>query len=96
MSKQFCEHCAEETEHKEIIKQKPSQYGKSKKEQFKAFLSGFFGGVATPAGASLDLIDRYVVCSKCGLKSWKISEMNFNNLCYFIMTYTPILNWQCA
>lgn len=66
MEKQFCEHCAEVTEHKVVIKQKPSKYGKSKKEQFKAFLSGFFGGVASPFGASLDLIDRYVVCQKCG------------------------------
>jgi hypothetical protein len=68
MSKQLCEHCGEETEHKEVIKQKPSKYGKSKKEQFKAFLDGFFGGRASPFGASLDLIDRYVVCKKCGHK----------------------------
>jgi len=68
MVKKFCKCCAEVTDHKEIIKQKPSKYGKSKKEQFKAFLSGFFGGVASPAGASLDLIDRYIVCKKCGHK----------------------------
>ncbi|EMK6579132.1 hypothetical protein V9K10_003771, partial [Vibrio cholerae] len=46
-----------------------SKYGKSKKEQFKAFLDGFFGGVASPVGASLDLIDKYVVCSVCGHKT---------------------------
>ena len=43
MSTRFCEKCGKETEHKELIKQKPSKYGKSKKEQFKAFLEGFFG-----------------------------------------------------
>ncbi|USD33700.1 MULTISPECIES: hypothetical protein [Vibrio] len=69
MSLSFCEKCGEKTEHKELIKQKPSKYGKSKKEQFKAFLEGFFGGVASPVGASLDLIDRYVVCEKCGYKT---------------------------
>ena len=68
MLKQFCDHCGEETEHREIIKQKPSKYGNSRKEQFKAFLSGFFAGTVSPAGASLDLIDRYVVCKKCGHK----------------------------
>ena len=68
MLMQFCEHCNKETLHKEVIKQKPSKYGKSKKEQFKAFLSGFFGGVASPFGASLDLVDRYVVCNECGHK----------------------------
>lgn len=41
MSDRFCEKCGKQTEHKEIIKQKPSKYGKSKKEQFKAFLDGF-------------------------------------------------------
>ena len=65
----FCEKCGKQTEHKELIKQKPSKYGKSKKEQFKAFLEGFFGGVASPVGASLDLINRYVVCSECGHKT---------------------------
>ena len=75
MLKQFCKHCGEETEHKVIIKQKPSKYGKSKKEKFKAFLSGFFGGVLTNqyGGASLDLADsladRYVICLKCGRKT---------------------------
>jgi uncharacterized Zn finger protein len=68
MPKQFCEQCGEETEHKELIKQKHSKYGKSRKEQFKAFMSGFFGGMASPAGAALDLIDRYVVCTECGHK----------------------------
>ncbi|NVD08573.1 hypothetical protein FCU94_17140 [Vibrio sp. JPW-9-11-11] len=69
MSIQYCEYCGCATEHKEIIKQRPSPYGKSKKEQFKAFLSGFFGGVAVGAAlASLELIDRYVVCQQCGTK----------------------------
>ncbi|WBA13479.1 hypothetical protein [Salinivibrio kushneri] len=71
MSTKFCDKCGKETEHKEIIKQKPSKYGKSKKEQFKAFLDGFFGGVASPVGASLDLIDRYEVCTRCGHKTLK-------------------------
>lgn len=69
MGVRYCEKCGKETEHKELIKQKPSKYGKSKKEQFKAFLEGFFGGVASPLGASLDLIDRYVECSECGNKT---------------------------
>ncbi len=69
MSDIFCEKCGKQTEHKELIKQKSSKYGKSKKEQFKAFLEGFFGGVASPVGASLDLINRYVVCSECGHKT---------------------------
>ncbi|MBD0786675.1 hypothetical protein HUO09_09975 [Vibrio sp. Y2-5] len=68
MNTRFCEQCGEETAHKEVMKQKPSKYGKSKKEQFKAFLDGFFSGAATslPAGASLELTDRYIVCTKCG------------------------------
>ncbi|TOP86668.1 hypothetical protein [Vibrio parahaemolyticus] len=68
MNIRFCEKCERETEHTEITKQKPSKYGKSKKEQFKAFLDGFFSGAATslPGGASLELTDRYVVCLKCG------------------------------
>ncbi|TKF25166.1 hypothetical protein [Enterovibrio norvegicus] len=68
MSARFCEKCAKETSHKEVMKQKPSKYGKSKKEQFKAFLDGFFSGSASslPAGASLEVTDRYVVCSECG------------------------------
>ncbi|WP_038173475.1 MULTISPECIES: hypothetical protein [Vibrio] len=69
MTIQFCDKCARPTAHKELIKQKPSPYGKSRKEQFKAFLSGFFGGIAVgPALASLELIDRYVVCQECGHK----------------------------
>ncbi|MEI8673571.1 hypothetical protein P4S52_18825 [Vibrio sp. SA48] len=68
MDIRFCEKCGEATPHKEIIKQKPSKYGKSRKEQFKAFLEGFFSGTASPALASLELIDRYVVCDKCGYK----------------------------
>lgn len=71
MLKEFCEHCAQQTEHKEIIKQKPSKFGKSRKEQFKAFISGFIAGSASPAGASLDLIDRYLICQKCGHKKLK-------------------------
>ncbi|MCF7363767.1 hypothetical protein C1N32_18535 [Vibrio diazotrophicus] len=68
MNTRFCEQCGEETTHKEVMKQKPSKYGKSKKEQFKAFLEGFFSGSAAslPAGASLELTDRYIVCTKCG------------------------------
>lgn len=62
----YCESCKKETEHRELIKQKPSKYGKTKKEQFKAFLEGFFGGVASPVGASIDLLDRYVECTQCG------------------------------
>ncbi|MFA0442946.1 hypothetical protein BCU70_12980 [Vibrio sp. 10N.286.49.C2] len=69
MSVRICKACGNMTEHKEIIKQKPSKYGKSNKEQFKAFLEGFLGGVASPAGASLDLIDRYIVCTQCGHKT---------------------------
>ena len=69
MSIQYCEQCKKATEHKEIIKQKPSKYGTSRKEKFKAFVSGFFAGVAVgPALASLELLDRYVVCQQCGLK----------------------------
>ncbi|EGA64899.1 hypothetical protein L1D54_03495 [Vibrio brasiliensis] len=69
MTVQWCEKCAQQTEHKEVMKQKPSQYGKSRKEQFKAFLSGFFTGVAVGGAlASLELVDRYVVCQKCGHK----------------------------
>ncbi|WP_165313566.1 hypothetical protein [Vibrio ziniensis] len=66
---QYCKKCGKETEHKELIKQKPSKYGKSKQEQFKAFIEGFFGGMASPAGAALDLVDRYVECNECGLKT---------------------------
>lgn len=47
MTVQYCEKCNKDTEHKEIMKQKPSKYGKSKKEQFKAFLEGFFSGTAS-------------------------------------------------
>lgn len=65
----YCHTCQKDTVHKEIVKQKPSKFGRDKKEQFKAFLSGFFGGTASPFGASLDLIDRYVVCSECGTKT---------------------------
>lgn len=69
MTIQYCDECGRATEHKELIKQKPSPYGKSRKEQFKAFISGFFAGVAVgPALASLELIDRYVVCRECGSK----------------------------
>ncbi|MEZ8104441.1 hypothetical protein [Vibrio cortegadensis] len=68
MNQQFCVRCNKETLHKEIIKQKPSKYGKSRKEQFKAFLEGFFSGVASPALASLELVDRYIVCQECGHK----------------------------
>ncbi|KXF81913.1 hypothetical protein [Enterovibrio coralii] len=68
MSKRFCEVCGSDTEHKEVMKQKPSKYGKSKKEQFKAFLDGFFSSSSTsiPGGASLELTDRYIVCAICG------------------------------
>jgi len=68
MNTRFCEQCGEETTHKEVMKQKPSKYGKSRKEQFKAFLDGFFSGSAAslPAGVSLELTDRYIVCTQCG------------------------------
>ena len=68
MNKRFCEECGEKTEHRETIKQKPSKYGNSKKEQFKAFLDGFFSGASAslPGGASLELTNRYIVCEKCG------------------------------
>ncbi|MGY2576037.1 hypothetical protein [Vibrio sp. C8] len=71
MNTRFCEQCGEETTHKEVMKQKPSKYGKSRKEQFKAFLDGFFSGSAAslPAGASLELTDRYIVCTQCGKQS---------------------------
>jgi len=65
MTVQYCEKCNKDTEHKEIMKQKPSKYGKSKKEKFKAFLEGFFSGTASPVLASLDLLDRYVECQTC-------------------------------
>ncbi len=68
MNVRFCEKCGKDTEHKEIMKQKPSKYGKSRKEQFKAFLDGFFSGSAAslPGVASLEVTDRYIVCSNCG------------------------------
>ncbi|WP_220721351.1 hypothetical protein [Agarivorans litoreus] len=69
MFKQYCKKCGEETDHKELMKQKPSKYGTSKTEQFKAFMEGFFGGTASAVGASLDLLDRYVVCQQCGCKT---------------------------
>ncbi|QUM76238.1 hypothetical protein HWV00_08410 [Moritella sp. 24] len=69
MDIRFCDKCGKETKHKEMLKQKPSKYGKSKKEQFKAFLDGFFSGTASPVLASLELIDRYVVCAECGYKT---------------------------
>lgn len=66
---QYCDQCEMDTEHKEIIKQKPSKYGNSRKEKLKAFLSGFFAGASVGAPlASLELIDRYVVCQQCGHK----------------------------
>ncbi|TVN36411.1 pullulanase [Vibrio cholerae] len=68
MSTRFCEKCGKNTEHKEVMKQKPSKYGKSKREQFKAFLDGFFSSSAAslPGGVSLELTDRHVVCAICG------------------------------
>ncbi|BCK22635.1 MULTISPECIES: hypothetical protein [Vibrio] len=68
MSTRFCKKCGKNTEHKEVMKQKPSKYGKSKREQFKAFLDGFFSSSAAslPGGISLELTDRYVVCAVCG------------------------------
>lgn len=69
MTKQFCTQCSQDTEHKEIIKQKPSKYGSSKMEQFKAFMEGFFGGTVSAVGASLDLMDRYVECQQCGYRT---------------------------
>lgn len=67
MSLRFCPQCQSETEYKECIKQKPSPYGKSRKETVKAFFSGFFSGmVVGPALASLELIDRYEQCQTCG------------------------------
>ncbi|WP_434360383.1 hypothetical protein NF212_07810 [Parasalinivibrio latis] len=68
MDIRYCEKCGKETPHKELIKQKPSKYGNSRKEKFKAFLEGFFSGSASPVLASLDLVDRYVVCTECGHK----------------------------
>ncbi|WP_194436668.1 hypothetical protein [Vibrio fluminensis] len=66
MAVRYCSNCGKTCEHKEIIKQKPSPYGKSRKEQFKAFLSGFFSAATLSAPlASLDLIDRYEQCSHC-------------------------------
>ncbi|MVB16844.1 pullulanase [Vibrio cholerae] len=68
MSTRFCKKCGKNTEHKEVMKQKTSKYGKSKREQFKAFLDGFFSSSAAslPGGISLELTDRYVVCAVCG------------------------------
>ncbi|WP_406611354.1 hypothetical protein [Agarivorans sp. JK6] len=69
MFKRYCKKCGEETDHKELMKQKPSKYGTSKTEQLKAFMEGFFGGTASAVGASLDLLDRYIVCQQCGCKT---------------------------
>nr|WP_241909836.1 hypothetical protein [Vibrio sp. 10N.261.55.A7] len=71
MSQSFCSRCKKETEHNESMKQKPSKYGKSRKEQIKAFLDGFFSGSAAslPGGASLELTERYLVCTVCGLQT---------------------------
>ncbi|WP_028022471.1 hypothetical protein [Enterovibrio calviensis] len=68
MSNRFCDKCGKEAQHKEVMKQKPSKYGKSRKEQFKAFLDGFFSGSASslPGGGSLEVTDRYLVCTRCG------------------------------
>ncbi|UTH75012.1 hypothetical protein [Chromobacterium sp. IIBBL 290-4] len=68
MTMQFCEVCGKATEHKELIKQKPSKYGASRREQLKAFVDGFFSGVGGGGAAAIDLIDRYVVCQECGHK----------------------------
>ncbi len=79
MNTRFCEKCGKDTEHKETMKQKPSKYGKSKKEQFKAFLDGFFSGYAAslPGGASLELTDRYVVCTICGKATIENHDQEF-------------------
>lgn len=70
MSDRYCSNCGQTCEHREIIKQKKSPYGKSRKEQFKAFLSGFFAGAMVGGAlASLELIDRYVQCTNCGHKT---------------------------
>jgi len=66
MSYQFCEKCNKKTKHKEIVKQKKSKYGSSKKEQFKAFLSGFFSGTGGHGFASMELTQVYLVCEECG------------------------------
>ncbi|GAB2644981.1 hypothetical protein BIY22_00725 [Vibrio panuliri] len=62
----YCSNCGKTCEHIEIVKQKKSPYGKSRKEQFKAFISGFISGAAVGGAlASLELIDRYVQCTQC-------------------------------
>ncbi|WP_053029319.1 hypothetical protein [Vibrio cholerae] len=56
------------------MKQKPSKYGKSKREQFKAFLDGFFsssaaslpGGVSSPVEPQwLQLLCLSLVVMRC-------------------------------
>ncbi|MCG6229670.1 hypothetical protein [Vibrio furnissii] len=68
MSMTFCESCNKETEHKEVMKQKKSKYSNSKKDKVKEFFDGFFSAssASLPAGASLELTDRYIICTKCG------------------------------
>ena len=66
MTKTYCEHCKKLTEHREVVKQKPSEYGNSRKEKIKAFLGGFFSGWGGSGLAWLDHVDHYAVCDECG------------------------------
>lgn len=63
-----CPACNMETSHIQLLLQKPSEYGTSKKEQVKAFVSGFISGSASPVLASLELLDRHLICEKCGVR----------------------------
>ncbi len=68
MSTRFCEKCGKNTEHKEVMKQKPSKYGKSKKRAAQGISRWIFSSSAAslPGGVSPELTDRYVVCFICG------------------------------
>lgn len=66
MAQRYCEHCKKNTEYREIVRQKPSKFGTSRKEKVKAFFSGFFSGWGSGGLAWIELTDRYVVCQECG------------------------------
>lgn len=63
-----CPTCGFDTSHIQLLMQKESKYGSSKKEKIKEFVDGFLSGTASPALASLELIDRHLICEKCGVR----------------------------
>lgn len=63
-----CPDCGCDTSHVQLLMQKKSKYGSSKKEKFKEFIDGFLSGTASPVLASLELIDRHLICEKCGVR----------------------------